>query len=179
MTKADHAGWDETRKLQSDAQVVKDNHANLVRWGAHNIVKVTAVDRPLRGKPPLAFGYLTLLPAVSGHTPLKMQDLLGLKKGALETGALVYRLLKLPREDQIEVRGYTTLVDGVALKPGLKADHDGYRPGWGAYQVRLKDGVTLPAELVATLGPHTPYRPPVHPDVAKLYPPGHPARGGH
>ena len=179
MAKEDHINWDETRALQSSSQVIEANYAKLVRWGAYNIVKVMGRD----DKPTVAAsqrapvrGYLTLLTAISGRTPLEMRDLLGLRTLDLRHGALVYRLSRLPEKSEIEVRGYTTLVDGAHLRDGIKQDQAGYRPGLGAYQVALKWGVEIEATLIATLGPNGPFQPGVHPDVAKLYPPGHPAR---
>ena len=94
MAKEDHINWDETRALQSSSQVIEANYAKLVRWGAYNIVKVMGRD----DKPTVAAsqrapvrGYLTLLTAISGRTPLEMRDLLGLRTLDLRHGALVTR----------------------------------------------------------------------------------------
>jgi hypothetical protein len=174
-----HVNWDATRALQSSPEIVLANYLNLKSWGAYNLVKVmnrTGDPGEMLPRSRKVDGYLTHLQAISGCTPAQMRDVLGLRETDLRQGALVYRLLELPKEDQIEVRGYTTLVDGVELKPGLTSDKAGYRPGRGAYQITLKCGVKIEAALIATLGPNSPFEPGVHPDIAKLYPPGHPAR---
>lgn len=178
MSRNDHVDWDQTRALQSSADVVHANYANLVRWGAYNLVKVVGRSHEPAAQSRDVGGYLTLLQAISGLTPEQMRDLLGLRIEDLRHGALVYRLKELPAKDQIEVRGYTTLVDGAPLKPGLRSDAAGYRPGHGAWQITLKPDARIPATLIAALGPSTPFEPGVHPDIAKLYPPGHPVRGG-
>ncbi len=177
MAKEDHADWERTRALQSSQQVIDSNYAELVRWGPYNVLKVMSRTEDSPSQNRSVSGYLTLLPAISGQTPPQMRDLLGLRATDLRLGALIYRLRKLPAKNEIEVRGYTTLVDGVALKAGLEADQAGYRPGQGAYQVTLKKGVEIDATLIATLGPDAAFEPGVHPDIAKLYPAGHPVRG--
>lgn len=179
MARDDHVNWDETRTLQASPDVIEANYANLVRWGAYNIVKVSNRDEVSPSSVALTTGvggYLTLLTAISGYTPLEMRDLLGLRITDLRHGALIYRLLDLPKRSEIEVRGYTTLVDGVELRPGLTQDRDGYRPGLGAYQITLKKGVEIQATLIATLGPDSRFDPKPAPNIAALYPPGHPAR---
>lgn len=162
-----HDDPDATRALQSSPKAIAANHARMTEWGAYNLVKVEtlvgepAVDRSVRG-------YITVLPAISQATPAEMVGILGLRAGVdLVTGAAIYQLQAVPTETGFEVRGYTTLPDGLRLKPGVTEDAHGYAPGHGAWQVRLTSAV--PARLFAVVHPGKRFEPPLHPRVAALY----------
>jgi hypothetical protein len=159
----EYEGVAETRAIQTSEVVRQQNHAQLLHWGAYNLLKVTGDPTPRT----MVEGYITLLPAISGKTPRQMEALLGLRANQLARGASIYRLGLVPAYDQFMPRGYTTLVDGLHLKAGQKQDAAGFRPGEGAYQVVLIKPV--PATLIATLGPDEPFTPGLHPDVAKRY----------
>lgn len=172
MADSDYTDAAETRDLQHSKQAMEENHRKLQAWGAYNLLKVRA-----RGTQQASVsGYVTHLMAVSGRTSEEIEDILGLRKGALALGADIYRLARVPTLEEFRPRGYTTLVDGLRLKPGLKSDKSGYRPGHGAFQIELT--ADLPAHRIATICGPQKFEPGLHPSVASLYPVGHPARGG-
>lgn len=172
MAASDYEDVTATRALQHDPKVIARNHRKLEKWGACNLLKVRA-----RGTARTSVkGYITHLAAITGRTAEEIEVILGLREGDLALGADIYRLARLPRTDEFLPRGYTTLVDGLRLKSGLKTDSAGYRPGHGAYQITLT--ADMPAHLIATISGSERFEPGVHPSVAKLYPPGHPVRRG-
>jgi hypothetical protein len=168
-----HSHPDATRALQDSVQARTQTLAKMHEWGAYNLLKVVTLSAaPVANKD--VAGYITILPAISGCIPEEMVSVLGLNaESDLKTGAAIYQLLELPAPDGFQVRGYTTLPDGLRLKPGVKVDAGGYGPGRGAWQIRLTRPV--PARLFAVVHPGNPFKPPLHPRVAALYPPGHPA----
>ncbi|WP_156323304.1 hypothetical protein [Bosea sp. AAP35] len=159
----DFVGSAETRALQNSKAARESNYAWMLKWGAYNLLKVKARAEVT----PKVSGYITLLTHISGMTPRDMELALGLRTGQLAGGADIYRLNNLPSEDGFNVRGYTTLVDGLRLKSDRKSDAFGYRPGQGAWQVELTTAVD--ATRIATLGPHDPFEPGLHPRVRAMY----------
>jgi preprotein translocase subunit Sss1 len=153
-----------TRALQASAPARSANHEQMLRHGAYNLLKVTDRKGPLRSE---VRGYITLLPALVDKTPLQIEIVLGLRAGDLAEGARIYRLLRLPERDEFLPRGYTTLVDGLALPQGAKTDAAGYRPGHGAWQVTLLEPV--PVTLIADLKPDQAFSPGLHPRIQAMY----------
>lgn len=139
------------RQQQLTPEVISANFAKLISRGPQNIVKVT---NPGDIRPTVA-GYVTVIQAIAGLTPLELAELLGLRSGDLLHGAHIYRLLELPAKADIEPRGYTTLPDGAELPTGRKTDEHGYRSGQGAWQVLLKRPVR--AEFLGLLPTGLPF----------------------
>ena len=83
------------------------------------------------------------------------------------SGAMIYRLTRVPEEHEFLPRGYSTLIDGVRSRPTGDA-MSVYRPGYGAFQIELL--VDVEATLIATLKPGEPFEPGVHPSLRHLYP---------
>ena len=159
MADEDFVGAAETRRLQSQERLKAEHWARLNDLGAYNLVKVIEPARaPQDGK---VSGYFTVLTALSGLTPEQMRDMLGLRVSDLANGADIYKLREVPGVNDFEVRGYTTLVDGLRLAPGLREDSAGYRGGWGALQYTLN--VRVPAVFYAHVAPGEPFVIPVHP----------------
>ena len=154
--------------MQESAAAIETNHQTLVRSGVYNIVKVTAYNADRVG------GYITRITEISGKTAEEIQKALGLKCDQLASGAFIYRLQRVPRKDEFWPRGYSGLVDGKYLREDLNEDSDGYRRGQAAWQVTLKEGVKIPAVLLAKIQGTQKFDPGVHPDTARLYPAGHP-----
>ncbi|MEM8725383.1 MAG: hypothetical protein AAGE86_07665 [Pseudomonadota bacterium] len=148
---------DATRALQESATVRQQNYETMCGIGAYNLLKVHNKGE-LRTS---VSGYITLLPAISGLTPIHMRDALGLRLSDLTDGADIYRLSELPDKENFLPRGYTTLVSGLRLKKGIKQDKAGYRPGHGAWQVTLIRPV--PAVRIAILAANEPFEPGMHP----------------
>lgn len=169
-----HEDPEATRALQESPQARASNLARMRHLGEHNLVKVVSLGPVAPPAEREVTGYITCISELSGCTPERMVRVLGLRPDRdLVLGAAVYRLDRVPTEDEFTVRGYTTLPDGLRLKPGVRQDADGYRPGLCAWQVRLD--MPVPARLIDVVHPGTAFRPPVHPRTAALYPPGHPA----
>jgi hypothetical protein len=169
-----HIDPEATRALQESPQARASNLARMQEWGAWNLVKVESLGAVAPSDPKDVTGYISVLAAISGRTPKDMVEVLGLNEDTdLILGAVVYRLDRVPTGDEFVVRGYTTLPDGLRLRPGVRKDAGGYDPGHGAWQVRLVRPV--PARLIAVVHPGTVFQPPLHPRTAALYPPGHPA----
>jgi len=158
-----------TRAVQESAAAIETNHQTLVKLGIYNIVKVTAYQAD-RG----VTGYITSITEISGKTAKEIEKALGLKAGQLSSGAFIYRLRDVPQKDEFWPRGYSGLVDGKYLRDDLNEDSDGYRRGQAAWQVTLKEGVKIPAVLLAKIQGTQKFDPGVHPDTARLYPAGHP-----
>lgn len=154
-----------TRLLQSSRQARDANFAKLLMWGPYNLVKVTAATGPLLEH---AWGYVTLQSELREKTPLQIERLLGLKAGTLSLGARIYRFKRLPEKDEFEVRGYSSLPDGLRLKTHRQADAAGYPRGQMAWQIRLTQA--CPVELAAQIRPGQLFAPGVHPDIQKLMP---------
>jgi len=157
-----------TRAVQESEAAIEANHRTLVKLGIYNIVRVTAYHTPS------VTGYITSITEISGKTARQIQKALGLKADQLSSGAFIYRLERVPRKDEFWPRGYSGLVDGKYLREDLDEDSDGYRRGQAAWQVTLKEGVSIGAiELARIQGDQT-FDPGVHPETARLYPEGHP-----
>jgi hypothetical protein len=150
---------DATRALQASASARQHNYESMVRWGAYSLMKVTPRSAPQD----TVANYVTNLPALSHKTPRQMEEMLGLRVRQLSSGADIYRLLQLPDRDGFLPRGYSTLVDGLALRPGVMQDSAGYRPGLGAWQILLIKPV--PAVRVASLAYDETFEPSVHPSL--------------
>ena len=156
----DYVDTDATRTAQSSPQVRDHCWQTMQRWGAYNLLKVIAKENsPPREKS--VKGYICLLSSISGQTPDEIARNLGLRTGQLGLGADIYQLVTLPNFGDFEVRGYTTLVDGLRLAPGLSQDTGGFRPGWGSLQIVLTEFV--PARLFASVAPGQRFKPPIHP----------------
>jgi hypothetical protein len=164
MTGSDYVDAALTRALQESARVRADNLALMQGWGAYSLLKVT----PRGAVRTQVQGYVTLLAAISGKTPWQMEDLLGLRAHQLAGGADIYRLERVPTIDEFLPRGYTTLVDGLRLSPGLRHDTNGYRPGLGAFQITLIKPVG--AHLIQSLAANQPFDPGIHPSLRARYP---------
>ncbi|WHQ68604.1 hypothetical protein [Methylorubrum extorquens] len=135
------------RILQGNAKVRAHHWEKLKSIGADKLVRVTD---PVNERES-AKGYFTIWAAVAGKDPDGIRHTLGLRSQDLVAGAFVYKLLRVPEPHEFEVRGYTTLPDGIPLKEGEKKDAGGYTPGTGALQYTLINPV--PAKLVCKLGP--------------------------
>jgi hypothetical protein len=154
---SDYQNEAETRALQGSETARQQNYEKMVGWGADSLVKVR-----VRGEAQTSVGgYVTHLMSISGRTPRQMEDVLGLRKNQLAAGADVYRLRQLPEKDGFEPRGYSTLVDGLRLKDGLKEDSAGFRPGHGAWQVTLTKAIEV--TRLASLGYDDRFEPGPHP----------------
>lgn len=135
------------RVIQSSEMAL--NHAMDVfrRWGAKNLVKVKnpgPVEQAVGG-------YITLIQTVADKTPAEISRMLGLREQDLAMGAMLYTLDRIPMAGEFEVRGYTTLPDGLALPSGQTRDAGGYRVGTGALQYVLTQ--PIPATLLGELRP--------------------------
>lgn len=145
------------RLHQSSPEVRQQNRQTMLSWGAYNLVKVKGVGG---GHAAAVRGYVTHLRAIWGQTPEEIRDTLGLRQADLMSGAMIYRLTRVPDEHEFLPRGYSTLVDGVRSRPTGDAASL-YRPGYGAFQIELL--VDVEATLVATLKPGETFEPGVHP----------------
>ena len=154
-----------TRGRQESKENVRSAHAVLEQWGAYNLLKA----RPIGNVVDHVTGYFTLLQTLSGQTPEAMENLLGLIARTLANGADIYRLGRVPTQIEFIPHGYSTLVGGLILRDGLKQDRHGYRPGLGAIQYILRQGVQIPAVHIRRLAPGEPFAPGLHPRIAKLY----------
>lgn len=164
----DYRDVERVRNVQESAEAVGTNYQTLLKLGVYNLVKVTKSQRESIS------GYITSITEVSGKTTKQIERALGLKDGQLSEGAFIYRLGRIPRKDEFWPRGYSGLVDGKYLREDLTKDSDGYRRGQAAWQVTLKDGVSIPAVLLAHVKGDEIFEPGVHPNTARHYPPGHP-----
>ena len=152
------------RLLQSSPGVRRQNRQSMLSWGAYSLLKV----KGLGGGPASAVrGYVTHMQAISGQTPEEIRDTLGLRQCDLTSGAMIYRLTRVPDEHEFLPRGYSTLIDGVRSRPTGDAPSL-YRPGYGAFQIELL--VEVEATLVATLKPGERFEPGIHPSLRHLYP---------
>ncbi|WP_144766554.1 hypothetical protein [Methylobacterium dankookense] len=135
------------RDLQGNKHVKAHHWEKMKSVGAGKLVRVTnPVDERNTAK-----GYFTIWTALAGKDTDEIRKTLGLKDTDLITGAFVYKLLRVPEPHEFEVRGYTTLPDGIPLKAGEKTDAAGFPAGTGALQYTLVNPV--PAKLVCKLGP--------------------------
>ncbi|HKG99913.1 MAG TPA: hypothetical protein VKB08_04205, partial [Bradyrhizobium sp.] len=98
-------------------------------------------------------GYITFMQAIAGKTPVEISKILGLRPTDLTSGAMIYRLNRIPHDHEFEVRGMTTLVDGKALPDGQTQDAGGYRAGTGALQYEVLRKAAIPATLLGQLRP--------------------------
>ena len=163
-----HVDPEQTRALQESAEAIATNLATMRAWGAYNLLRVDSLCGAVQPKKTVV-GYVTCLAAISGSTPKEMVSILGLRKDVdLVNGAVIYQLDRVPEEGEFLPRGYTTLPNGLRLKPGVKTDADGYGPGHGAWQVQLVEP-GIPASLFAVVHPGNAFEPPLHPRVAALY----------
>lgn len=162
-----------TRAMQDAENTRRRLYEEMTAKGVYNIVKVSA-RIPGASLLSAVGGYLTYYSEISGKTAKDMEIALGLRHAELAFGAHVYRLAFLPGFEQIEERGYTTLVDGKRLKAGLKSDSHGYRPGQMLRQFRLRGDVRIPAVHLGTVSGSQRFDGGAHPDTARMYPEGHP-----
>lgn len=134
-----------TRARQASPQAVAANHARMSEWGAYNLMKVRTLDEDATPDRP-ATGYITVLPAISGRTPEEMVKVLGLRTGVdLVTGAAIYQLEDVPGTTDFEVRGYTTLPDGLRLRQGGRDGSGRLRARARCMAGRADQGVPGPA----------------------------------
>jgi hypothetical protein len=155
---------DYTRTLQSDPKVVQNYWQKLMSWGHYNIVKVMNAEP----SPPairMVSGYAGRLTVLSGKTPAEMRDMLGLRIVDLADGAAIYQLTKVPNTSEFAVRGVTSLVDGKRLKPGLRQDSHGYRPGQSEEQFMIFKDKPIEAKLFAVVRPGERFVIPPHPGI--------------
>ena len=164
MAQTDFKNEDVTRALQGSERICRSNLADMERWGAYNLVK--AVQRGVSASGGLS-GYFTFMQSISGATPREMENILGLQARQFGDGADIYRLSRVPQMGEFLPRGYSTLVDGLELRDGLKQDSSGYRPGYGAWQAVLTTRIAV--ELIVSLGPDTPFEPGIHPSLKSRY----------
>ena len=160
MAETDFKNEDVTRALQGSERICRSNLADMERWGAYNLVK--AVQRGVSAAGGFS-GFFTFLQAISGATPREMENILGLKARQFGDGTDIYRLSQVPQMGEFLPRGYSTLVDGLELRDGLKQTSSGYRPGYGAWQAVLLKKVSV--EWIVSLGPDTPFVPGPHPSI--------------
>ncbi|MBN9455075.1 MAG: hypothetical protein J0I54_00460 [Bosea sp.] len=158
-----------TRLLQASERVRKANLERIEFWGAYNLVKVLdlgrAVSQNADGEIELG-GYVTLQSELSRKTPKEIETALGLRPGSLDQGCRIFRFRKTPTLNGFEVRGYSSLPDGLRLKPEHRADPHGYPRGQMAWQIVLT--TPLPAILVSTLAPGQAFDPGRHPGIRYL-----------
>lgn len=137
----------DARARQATDDAIKNALAQMSAAGARNIVRISKVgpiDTAVKG-------YITRLESIIGSTPGQIERILGLKPGELAGGAHIYRLNRLPNRAEFDVRGYTTLPDGVQLPLGKTLDPGGWPPGQGVIQWQLKN--LLPAAFLYELPP--------------------------
>lgn len=139
----------DARTLQSGSAARASAMARFQEWGAKNLIRVTNPGGAVLTE---VSGYIGLITAIAGLTPAEISKCLGLRYEDLSQGAMIYRLNRIPLSTEFEVRGYTTLPDGLPLPAGQTQDAAGYRAGWGAWQVVLISPV--PATYMGRLGPH-------------------------
>ena len=118
------------------------------QWGARNLIKVTNPGE-IRSD---VQGYIGNMQAIAGQTPREISRTLGLRETDLASGAMIYRLDRIPHEHEFEVRGMTTLVDGKVLPDGQTQNAAGYRAGTGAFQYEISRNAAIPATLLGRLG---------------------------
>jgi len=171
--KYDYINPREMRLLHRNPSVIKANFQKLQKLGVYNIVKVSKFSSEKRQD---VGGYLTSITEISGKTSRQIQVALGLPAGFLEQGADIYRINRIPMEDEFLPRGYTSMPDGLVLKKDLDTDSSGYPRGQMAWQVKIKSGVKISAILICSIQGETKFTPGVHPRTAMLYPENHPAR---
>lgn len=135
--------------IQSSPQAKQAALRRFREWGARNLVKVT---NPGEIRPDVQ-GYIGFMQAIAGQTPEQISRTLGLRATDLAGGAMIYRLDRLPYEQEFEVRGYTTLVDGKPLPAGQAQDAAGYRIGTGVLQYEILRSAPIPATLLGQLAP--------------------------
>ena len=135
--------------VQRSPQAKRAAMQRFRQWGARNLVKITNPSA-IRAE---VQGYISFMQAIAGKTPEQISRMLGLRATDLAGGAMVYRLDRLPHEHEFEVRGFTTLVDGKRLPPGVTQDAAGYRVGTGALQYEILPDAAIPATLLGQLGP--------------------------
>jgi hypothetical protein len=175
----DYVDRHKTRALQRNQSVIETNFQKLEQLGIFNIVKVSARSNFKREH---VTGYITAITEIIGKTSAELETLLGLPKSELSSGADIYRVNRVPAKSEILLRGYTSMPNGLTLKPELattRGDSNGnhrYRRGQSAWQVELKAGVKIPAILLGTIKGDERFEPGSHPRIAMLYPEGHPAR---
>lgn len=119
------------------------------QWGSRNLIKVTNPGE-IRSD---VQGYIGNMHAIAGQTPREISRTLGLRETDLASGAMIYRLDRLPHEREFEVRGMTTLVDGKVLPDGQTQNAAGYRAGTGAFQYEISRNAAIPATLLGRLAP--------------------------
>jgi hypothetical protein len=139
------------RTLQSSPLAVKAALERFAQWGAKNLIKVTNIG-PVEAE---LKGYFGFMQSIAGATPVEISRIFGLRETDLSQGAMIYRLGRLPEENEFVVRGYTTLPDGRRLPEGQKKDAAGYRVGTGALQYALTK--PFPVTYLGLLRPGQPF----------------------
>jgi len=155
-----------TRMLQGSDHARRANLDRIEFWGAYNLIKVVDMARPVVRNSDGAVsldGYATSLSELSRKTPREIEIVLGLKFNSLAQGCRIYRFLRTPTIDEFEVRGYSSLPDGLLLHPHHKTDAHGYPRGQMAWQIILT--TPIPATLVTTLLPGQTFKPGPHPGI--------------
>jgi len=135
--------------IQSSAHARRAALERFRQWGARNLVKVTSPGE-IRQE---VHGYITFMQAIAGKSPEEIARTLGLRATDLVGGALIYRLDRIPHENEFEVRGYTTLIDGKPSAQNATQDSAGYRVGTGALQYEILRNAPIPATLLGLLKP--------------------------
>ncbi|TFI57623.1 hypothetical protein E2493_13945 [Sphingomonas parva] len=136
------------RTIQGSRIAIDAALKRFAEWGAKNLIKVTnigPVQEELRG-------YFGFMQSVAGQTPSEISRTFGLRETDLAQGAMIYRLARIPLENEFVVRGYTTLPDGLRLPEGQIKDAAGYRVGTGALQYALTK--PFPVTYLGLLRPH-------------------------
>lgn len=158
MAAMDTSGLD-VRKLK--ALVIEKWQSGPEYWPAKVMAATRAaeLEGKLGKKLGSVGGYITCLRNVCGKTPAQMEDLLGFQKGAFGSGVVLWKLDRLPKPEEFELRGYTYLPGGerfdgaVVRRSNLPRpqyfEKDGtpskFPPGLGVEQWELSPGVMVPA----------------------------------
>jgi hypothetical protein len=138
------------RVLQSNRNIKRFHWEKMRAAGASKLVKVADPGQLKL----LVSGYVGFWQSLAGKTPAEMRRILGLRDQDLVTGAIIYRLHQVPDLNDFEVRGYSTLPDGLPLPAGHRHDGGGYPAGEGVLQYKLLNPV--PASVVCHLAPGQP-----------------------
>jgi len=141
----------EERTIQASRMAIDAALARFAKWGAKDLVKVKnhgPVESEVRG-------YFGFMQSLAGLTPEGISRMFGLRVTDLEQGAMIYRLDRLPLENEFAVRGYSTLPDGKRLPGSQTTDAAGYRVGTGGLQYDLTK--PIPATYLGFLRPNQPF----------------------
>jgi hypothetical protein len=108
-------------------------------------VKITSVRRP-----PTFWGegFVTCYKFIRGRKLDEVEQILGLRKGELSTGAYLHEFVTLPTEDQFELKGYSQCPDGQNWTSASD-----YPPGRGAPQWRILPNTFIQSRIAAIIEP--------------------------